>query len=65
MIELSIKVSNSEHSYVHKICSHSPLFLSQEDAILCKWVKEATDRFRVISPNEDVEEVSVKTKMEW
>lgn len=65
MIELCIKVSNSEHSYTHKILSSEDVFLSQEDSRLSAWVKEAVDKFKDLSPDEAVDNVVLKAKMDW
>lgn len=65
MIELSIRVSNSEHSYIHKIlCSHD-LLLSKADVVLSEWIEEAVQKFNALSPDETVDDVVIKTKMDW
>jgi hypothetical protein len=60
MIEVSVKVSNSEQSYTQKFLVYESFSLSHDDPDLKKMVDEAIANFKG-----NVEDVNVKIKMVW
>jgi hypothetical protein len=59
MIELSVKVSNSEQSYTHKFLVYEALTLSEDSPMLADYVSQARACFKG-----EVDDVRISAKME-
>jgi hypothetical protein len=65
MVEVSIKVSNSNQSLTKKEIDYSKsITISQDDHILKNWVGNAVKEFKG-TDEKDVEDVVLKFKMVW
>jgi hypothetical protein len=60
MIELTVKVKNSERTLSQKHVIYDPVTLQTEDSFLNELVKEATGVF-----GEEFDDVEIKTRMSW
>ena len=69
MVEIHIKVSNDDSSYVHKDLYYpqdgAALSLSHHDEELQEMVKEAQDKFLSTNPDSKDFDTVIKFKMVW
>lgn len=63
VVELSIRVSNSEKATVTKHLVYEPMSLSKKDPVLSHLVDQAVKEFKSVM--HDVDDVVIKIKMVW
>lgn len=65
MIELSIKVANSDRSFTHRHLVHEEVCLIPHDPVLMPLVHEAIKLFKGDDGTTEIEDVVIKAKMVW